>query len=81
MLNATALGRLLDRLFGVPAGILVGAVLAMAVIVAPVIQVKALVVAERQPAELRYSVLLPMAERFVAPVVDEILKRLRQLKP
>jgi uncharacterized membrane protein required for colicin V production len=75
LLNATTVGRAVDRLLGLPAGLLVGAWLALLVVVGPGLQARALLAPESQPAVLRDSVLLPIAEQYWRRVMDPVLRR------
>jgi uncharacterized membrane protein required for colicin V production len=75
-LDATGPGRALDRLAGLPAGLLVGAALVLIAIVTPISQAPALGWRGTMPAEVRFSVLLPVAERFAGPLLEALKPRI-----
>lgn len=79
-LDATSVGRALDRLLGIPAGLLVGICLAMAIVVAPSVYVRNYIAADRQPAAIRNSVLLPVAEAYGLPIVHRISAAINGLR-
>lgn len=79
ILDASGPGRFLDRLFGVPAGLFVGTLLAMAIVVGPSLWVSSTMPSDRQPSALRDSVLLPIAVSYGRPLVDRVNEALRGL--
>ncbi len=62
LLAGSAIGTLIDRLLGIPAGLFVGAMLCAYVAVAPAVQFRSMTPSGDQPPALRDSVLLPMVE-------------------
>ena len=62
LLSGSFIGDLIDRLFGIPAGIFVGALLCAFFAVAPAVQLRSTMPNSDQPPALRDSVLLPLVE-------------------
>lgn len=74
LLAASLVGDIIDRLLGIPAGVLAGAILCATFAIAPGVQLRSTVPQVDQTPGLRDSVLLPMAEeqmrglaRYVPP--------------
>jgi uncharacterized membrane protein required for colicin V production len=74
LLASSLVGDIIDRIFGVPAGLFAGGVLAALIGIVPGVQLRTTLPQDEQPPALRNSVLLPMAEeqmrglaRFVPP--------------
>lgn len=65
VLASSLIGRALDRLIGIPLGLIVGAYLGAMFVVVPAVQYRATTPQPDQPPAVRNSVLMPMVEQQI----------------
>jgi len=72
VLSSSFIGRALDRLVGVPLGLIVGAFLSVLLVVSPAVQIRSTMPQSDQPPGLRNSILMPMVEERIRDLIRYI---------
>jgi uncharacterized membrane protein required for colicin V production len=72
VLSSSTIGRALDRLVGIPLGLLVGALVCAIAVLPPSVQFRSTLPQSDQPPGLRNSVLLPMVEQQIRELIRYI---------
>jgi uncharacterized membrane protein required for colicin V production len=72
VLSSAFVGRALDRLVGVPLGVMVGALVCAIAVIPPAVQFRSTMPQSDQPPGLRNSVLLPMVEQQIRELIRYI---------